>query len=516
MFYFIPSWYQSKRKWYHRTAYWYQLRQEMAFDDTVNQVKLFDDDPTEVALLVLNYQPQLRYFLHQQGLLGLDYWSFFDDIQNSHASSTKAIDFKELNWPKGVRFIYTAFAVVVKLAETELATVHFAQDGNLHSIIYKDQGQTSREYVFDDRGFLSSLLVYQEGKPHHQDYLNPHGVWQVREYFKGSQKGLAINPKADQHFKQSHYTCWEDLLCERLSLLKAHKLKADDKLIIAAHPQHNHLLLKLFPEQKKVLSFFGHRIAAGLLPHMLDSLAKAQLIVVDTQEKEAQLKGLMTRQLSQARPVLRVTPFDSRLRLGHSQNYKELEVYYFIDTIDETAYQASLMPLLAQLQKHKDMTLKIISFDLQRNQAAMRADLEELIATHFDQEAFYQSQAIGENQLEEQLVLSRIDLQWLSSEHEVIAALDRARLVLDLGEQPDLYTQIASISAGIPQINRVATDYVTHQKNGWILESLDDLDLAFDYYFTGLANWNRALVDTVQKMADYTSGQLLAQWKRYL
>ncbi len=32
--------------------------------------------------------------------------------------------------------------------------------------------------------------------------------------------------------------------------------------------------------------------------------------------------------------------------------------------------------------------------------------------------------------------------------------------------------QIAGISAGIPQINRVASGYVTHQENGYILEAL--------------------------------------------
>lgn len=516
MFYFIPSWYPTERQWYHQTPVWYHLNQEMAFDDTINQVKLFRQDMTQVALLVLNYQPQLRYFLHQQDLSGLTYWSFFDDIQNSHGNSTQAIAFKDLNWPKGVRFIYTAFAVVVKLRETELATVHFAQDGNLHSICYKDKGQISKEYIFDDRGFLSSLLVYQEGQAHHQDYLNPNGVWQVREYFGRTKGVLEINPKSDKPFSKESYASWEALISERLNHLKEQRFQAEDKLVIAAHQQHNHLLTQLFPEQKKVFSFFGDRLAAEALTQEVDTLSQAQLIVVDTQEKEDLLREFVTNELTKECPVLRVTPFDTRLRLGHSQNYKELEVYYFIDTIDETAYQESLLPLLGQLQKHDNMTLKIVSFDLRRNQEVMLAQLEDLISSHFNREAFYQEQAIGENQLEEKLVLDRIQLQWISSERELIAALDKARLVLDLGDKPDLYTQIASISAGIPQINRVASDYVTHQKNGWVLSPLAELDLALDYYFTGLSNWNRALVYTVQKMSDYSSGQLLEQWKRYL
>lgn len=516
MFYFIPSWYPANRQWYHQTPVWYRFNQEMAFDDTINQVKLFREDMTQVALLVLNYQPQLRYFLHQQDLLGLQYWSFFDDIQNSHDRQTKAIDFKKLNWPKGVRFIYTAFAVVVRKGKIDLATVHFAHNGNLHSICYKDKGQISKEYVFDDRGFLSSLLVYKEGQVHHQDYLNPNGVWQVREYFEKNQRVLEINPQADKVFGKQFYASWEELISERLALLKEQQFQAKDKLVIAAHQQHNYLLTGLFSDQKKIISFFGQRLTFKHIPQMVGILSEAQLIIVDTQEKENSLKEMMAKQLTQECPVLRMTPFDTLLRLGHSQNYRELEVYYFIDTIDEIAYEESLLILLEQMQKHENMTLKIVSFDSRRHQEAMLAHIEELINTHFNQENFYQEQAIGENQLEERLVLDRIQLQWITSERELIVALDKVRLVLDLGDKPDLYTQIASISAGIPQINRVASEYVSHQKNGWILASLEELSLALDYYLTGLSNWNKALVHTVQKMSNYSSGELLEQWKKYL
>ena len=72
------------------------------------------------------------------------------------------------------------------------------------------------------------------------------------------------------------------------------------------------------------------------------------------------------------------------------------------------------------------------------------------------------------------------------------------------------------MSAGIPQINMVPSEYVTHGENGLVLTDLSELSGALDYYFDGLTNWNKSLVHTVQKMGDYTGGRLVTQLKELL
>ena len=62
----------------------------------------------------------------------------------------------------------------------------------------------------------------------------------------------------------------------------------------------------------------------------------------------------------------------------------------------------------------------------------------------------------------------------MKDESELIKQLEFVRLIVDLNSQPLLYTQIAGISAGIPQINRVKTEYVSHKKNGYLLENIAD------------------------------------------
>ncbi len=74
----------------------------------------------------------------------------------------------------------------------------------------------------------------------------------------------------------------------------------------------------------------------------------------------------------------------------------------------------------------------------------------------------------------------------------MIQELDDTRLIIDLSEQPNLYTQIAGISARIPKINLVGSDYVAHLPK-WLHLGLpiSDLPTAADYYLEGLKNWNQ-------------------------
>lgn len=62
MYYFIPSWYSGYQKWAVETPLWFRVFENMSFDDAVNQLKMFQNLKEESAILLLSYQPQLRYF----------------------------------------------------------------------------------------------------------------------------------------------------------------------------------------------------------------------------------------------------------------------------------------------------------------------------------------------------------------------------------------------------------------------------------------------------------------------
>ncbi|MCD0010090.1 accessory Sec system protein Asp1, partial [Streptococcus agalactiae] len=100
----MPSWYNENRTWYDNNYLWYFKPTNVGFDDTINQMKMFDYAGKESRLVVLNYMPNLRYYLHRYDLLESGYYSVFDDIQEIGNVRQQMIDFRQLNWPEGVDF----------------------------------------------------------------------------------------------------------------------------------------------------------------------------------------------------------------------------------------------------------------------------------------------------------------------------------------------------------------------------------------------------------------------------
>ncbi|MFS5761795.1 accessory Sec system glycosyltransferase Asp1 [Streptococcus agalactiae] len=73
-----------------------------------------------------------------------------------------------------------------------------------------------------------------------------------------------------------------------------------------------------------------------------------------------------------------------------------------------------------------------------------------------------------------------------------------------------LYLKLCNrTSSGIPQINTILTEFVEHRKNGYIIEEIQELEKAIPYYCEQLTNWNRSLIYSIDKINDYTGGQLV-------
>lgn len=110
-----------------------------------------------------------------------------------------------------------------------------------------------------------------------------------------------------------------------------------------------------------------------------------------------------------------------------------------------------------------------------------------------------------------------VHLFYLDTENEIVRALDRARVLIDLGTPPDLYAQIAAISAGVPQIVLHAEQLVEHEKNGLVLQgNINNLTKAIKYYTQELKYWNEAMMYAVAKISELTGGNLAKRWQTWL
>ena len=110
----------------------------------------------------------------------------------------------------------------------------------------------------------------------------------------------------------------------------------------------------------------------------------------------------------------------------------------------------------------------------------------------------------------------RFDFVNLLDETTLMRELKYTRLIVDLSPEPHRYTQLAGISAGIPQINIVASDYVSHLENGYILEQLVDFEEAAYYYLGQLKHWNQALIAAIDKIRENTGDRFVAKWENDL
>ena len=132
-----------------------------------------------------------------------------------------------------------------------------------------------------------------------------------------------------------------------------------------------------------------------------------------------------------------------------------------------------------------------------------------------DRDTDYLDVEIGETIVREKEKLP-IQIQNLSSEEDVIQCLQKIRVVIDMGKVPNIFVQIASLSAGIPQINRVKSPYVIHGENGRVVETMDELKEAVLLYTEGLREWNKALIHTVRLLEEYSGEKMIEKWKESL
>lgn len=517
MYCFIPSWYSTKRTWQMYDRQFYRAADFSEFDDTVSQVRMFLDAGEEVRLIPLCYAPNLRRFLHRQGIPEVPVLSIFDRIQDIHGDETAVISYKDYSWPEDIEWDFTPFVITTYLHGEHYASIEFDEDGNLLWINRYEQNaegteQPGSRLVFDDRGFISSILYFENGQAAYREYFNREGIWQIRE---DAQTGsVSVNPSAARRFQKSVYARLEDLIQEELEGM-LEELNEQDTLVIAAKEQHDLLVLGAGTRQKAILSFYGDRYALDHADVIRQEAARAAAIVADTEEAAQQLRAIT---LNMGVAVHDLSPFDMRLSPGRSQQIRALRIFFPIDGLQEPIRSRALQQLFQILESNADAELDVITRKSDSSAAiGIANEIRALLDEHPEVrlEVAGREQAADENRIEgEQSAKGpRIHIRGCMHESDIAGVLQFTRLIVDIRDNPDQYIQIAGISTGIPQINYRHTRYIAHQKNGYMIHNISNLQNAVNYYLDGLAHWNEALVYNIHLIAEFTGDTIVERWK---
>lgn len=526
MYYFLPSWYGNERTWHADVIPWYHMSFKIEFDDTINQARVFQETGTPAKLIILQYFPQVRYFLHRQDLLETSYISVFDMIQGIDESiPNRMLSIEDFEWDDDVEFAYSPFLVMVYKENEHIANVDFGPEGNIISITYFNNHQVSSFMIVDDRGFISSITYHQEGKPVYQDYLNQDGDWVIRESI--SDGTVVVNVSYLHQFSKDFYSSIDKLIFEKYDEIK-NRFTDKDTLVIASSEVHNnHILLNNTSHVRTVFSFFSNRLNIEDTLDVRIWAYGANLIITDTHKNKDALLKLDPFFIEKTH---RISSFDTRLRLGNSQQKKESKIYVFVKDSEEFN-RDTIRSLLEILENDFERYMVFALYNADGgfvNQ--IESSISEVVGDYFDSESLEvlkdeedkDEAEVGENKLNEPEEAEELPPEYrftvknFNSETEIIKELEFTRLIVDLSQEPDLYTQIAGISAGIPQINRIETEYVEHLKNGYIIDDLNELPTAMNYYLETLRPWNESLIYSVQKIKENTGEQMIQKWERWL
>lgn len=511
MFCFVSSWYSENEKWQTRETPWFRRGNAYQFDDTINQIRMFRAAREPVLLMTLSYAPGLRMFLHRQNLYPMEVWNLFDEMQGIRLRRLGLLSCQSLPWPRNLIWRYTPFMMIGFVGDRRYAQLYPGENGNLIQVDYFDEREALRQSdIYDDRGFCSSRIYYEADGSRKQEFLNEDGIPQFAVEKKTGI--VTILPAARRRFRRTSYASM-DLLIEEMLQKHFLLLDPDTVVVVAANAVHNQMILRCRKGQTIGFSYFENRFPLDDTDALQEDLKKASFAVTDTEHSAKILREKAGTELS----VYDISPFDTRLSLGKSQRIRELKVFMPLDGLEGFLLETAMQQVFSYMEKNDRVILLAATRHAGEDACRKLAgQLQELLEKNGISDIRI-SQSTEPDPVRENdgtdYGSNRIQIVSYQTETDLIEKLYDVRLILDVRDQPDLYLQIAGISAGIPQVNYRYTRYVQHQKDGYIIQNIHYITGALEYYLSELAHWNEALVYCVREIDRYTGGSLVQQWK---
>lgn len=529
MLYFIPAWYQANH-WRENEQHWYIRRMRTEFDDTVKQIQLFHRNGAHpYQIVLLSHAPNFRHFLHRQGIYHAPYWSCFDSIQCIRRKKIRMFSFRNIRWPEHTEFAYSPFATLAYVDGVKYAQIEFGEDGNPIQIDMYHADWIIRRNLYDDRGFVSSTTIYERGKPVYCDYLTQEGKWNIREFIGDGH--IEVNPQVGaflltidgeekmQKFRKQRYATMGEVILEVLTAYIEHT-DSEDIFCSAMHDLHWRVLDQALQGRKRVVTFFENRFPWEKLPDMKEYLEKSNYIITDSQR--------ITRQILERTGELQtrirdITPYDTRRDYGISQQLSVQKILVPVDGMDDRFFYEITKELAQYVEKNDKAMIHYFTrnndYD-QKNKIITKAQ-EVLRLEGYDIRLAGEEtdRQVSENRIdeeEEEEIKVRFFVEQCVDELTTSKCLREQRVIVDLRDKLSLYLQISGISMGIPQIVRYETQYVQHEKNGYVLQELEQLQEVLDYYLQELNHWNHAMVAAFEIGENYTTAKLVEQWKEVI
>lgn len=519
MLYFIPAWYKENN-WFEDEQAWYKRKLKSEFDETIKQITLFHRNvKLPYRILTLAFSPNLRHFLHRQGMYRAAHWSCFDAMLQIRRTKVALLSFNDMEWPQGAEFVYSPFAVNVFLQKDKYALIDFGEDGNPIIVNRYSNDQLIFKNYYDDRGFLAMTAVYEGTAEKYREYLMEDGTWKLRQYIHDGH--VEVNQECPEYdiadgntirivsYKKAEYCSMEEII-EEVLLNYLKMTDKEDKFFVASHGLHMKLLDRCLADKKTVITFFGDRYDYQQLPEISDFMQRALYVIADSE----QTQKLIKKNLGNVPVNIRnISPYDARMDFGISQQLKVQNILIPVDGISEEALRRIILEVLIYMQDNQLARVHLFTRNASwgydnklKNEVA--AILEE---DGIDREWVFEEK---KSQTEESSLRFYVDV--CVDERTISQCINEQRVILDLRKTTDVFVFVTAISKGVPRISMSQDEYIEHGKNGYMIRDYNEIRDALAYYLDNFENWNAALVACYEISQKYTTDVLLKVWREVL
>lgn len=525
---------------------WAINAQALPNDAVVHLAQMAEEADWPLTLLFLNEAPALRQQLNANGLLRLPWWNVFDEIQGIPIDEGLPLDVSDVPLPADSDLVYNGDGVLIMREDQLLGTVTRHQ-GAVWQVrwLLEDRGQRVDQY--DDRGLLATQTWFTaEAEMIQKEWLGISGQWIMRQT-----DHVEIAAAAKERFAQDSYPDTASVVGEFLHHYLLEQA-APTSLVMMANTAAVRFA-PIIPATVETHYF----VTAGQKQILTDLSSTATSFIAETAVNADQVQTQLNHVSGSRQPVIRVIPpFSTALNLGRSNEVAASIIYWHVNRLDRAERDTVFHQLLTQLQHEGDNQL-IIDTDTDEQSAEFQhtavrfaaeqqgidldsAEFNHLQAvlngqelpeatpveaktemTEADEKAAVASDEQPEDDDSEAILavqrfLARIAYQTNAPYEQVRQDFATARLLVDLGQVPNLFMQITAISAGIPQINRRDTGYVQAGGNGQLIDQLGELPAALVYFLNSLHHWNEALVVNAQLIEQYSEEHSRDLWQEVL
>ncbi|USS90030.1 accessory Sec system protein Asp1 [Fructilactobacillus carniphilus] len=518
MFYLIPNWEKDSLN--------------LDYDVILNYALMLEENDEPYVLVTDTFSPFLPYQLNRFNLLHSCYFQTFDAIQGVSSHLGKPLALEDLPELDGLERIYSPSGIILAKDGVKVAFAEMFADQFLQKITYFSN-ENQRIDQFDARGFLARRQFLLDSKLQKEVLYDPTGEAVLNiDYTAADQVTILAHSK---RFDKTKYTRMDDLKLEVLEKYFA-KESNQPRIITAIGPENKEVTKKLNQNYQLALAFNDTDY------HNRD-LMKAALALNAPMLLPSSNIATQVQQISGNNPanLQVVSPYTTKLDLGNSNSNDTQIILWYIRSMDSKRFAKMAVPVIQMIVADEDLALTIdtpAQAIFNSSQALIKQAIENFFQISLDSEDFQWVQhylqqkarhlvTVGlakEAKMRKQKsnwkrlikaaeTVDRIRVQGNSSVDFYDYEFNRIRVLVDLSQVPDTYLQVKAISAGIPQINHVATQFVKNYQNGIVIKEDDKLVAALQYFVHTLKNWNQALVDNVKEISAFSGAANIKKLK---